>query len=66
MHFHPTTTHPTMTVAETEGEEIDKYFAPQVPDVTTTLLVPLKLTPTVHFLLMCIFMYNHQLLAPSH
>ena len=32
-----------MTVAETEGEGFDKYFAPQVPDVTTTLLVPLKL-----------------------
>jgi hypothetical protein len=54
-----------MTVAETEGEELDKYFTPQVPDVTTTLLVPLKLTPTVHLLLTCIFTYNHQLLAPS-
>jgi hypothetical protein len=43
-----------MTVAKTEGKKFNKYFAPQVPDVTMMLLISLKLTLTMHFLLMYI------------
>ena len=64
--FHPAATRPTATAAaavETEAE-FDKYFVPQVPDVSTTLLIPLAPTPTTRVPLSHTFAYDRHPLVP--
>jgi hypothetical protein len=63
--FHPATTRPTVAAAaaeETEAE-LDKYFVPQVPDVSTTL-IPLAPTPTTRVPLSHTFAYDRHPLVP--
>ena len=70
VHFHPAATRPaaetkTKTQTKAEAKQFDKYFAPpQVPDVTTTLLVPLAPTPTARLPLAHTFAYDRPLLVP--
>jgi hypothetical protein len=48
-----------------EAKQFDKYFAPpQVPDVTTALLVSLTSTPTTRLLLAHTFVYDRHPLVP--
>lgn len=65
--FHPAATRPTVAAAaaaeETEAE-LDKYFVPQVPDVSTTLLIPLAPTPTTRVPLSHTFAYDRHPLVP--
>jgi hypothetical protein len=66
VHFHPAATRPTVapvTAAGTEAE-FDNYFAPQVPDVSTTLLIPLAPTPTTRVPLAHTFAYDRHPLVP--
>jgi len=63
--FHPAATRPTVEAAAESEAEIDKYFAPaQVPDVSTTLLVPLAPTPTTRVPLAHTFAYDRHPLVP--
>lgn len=68
--FHPAATGPTVpaiatTAAAGETEaEFDKYFVPQVPDVSTTLLIPLAPTPTTRVPLSHTFAYDRHPLVP--
>jgi len=63
--FHPAATRPTVAAAAESEAEIDKYFAPaQVPDVSTTLLVPLAPTPTTRVPLAHTFAYDRHPLVP--
>jgi hypothetical protein len=74
VHFHPAaasfptsvTTATTGSVAEARtAAEFDKYFAPpQLPDVSTTLLVPLAPTPTARLPLARTFAYDRHPLVP--
>ena len=66
VHFHPAATRPTVaTTAATEPKaEFDKYFAAQVPDVSTTLLIPLAPTPTTRVPLAHTFAYDRHPLVP--
>jgi len=59
--FHPAATRPTVAEIETE---FDKYFVPQVPDVSTTLLIPLAPTPTTRVPLSHTFAYDRHPLVP--
>ena len=61
--FHPAATRPTVAVEETVAE-LDKYFVPQVPDVSTTLLIPLAPTPTTRVPLSHTFAYDRHPLVP--
>ena len=66
--FHPAATRrtvaaPTVTAVEAEAE-FDKYFVPQVPDVSTTLLIPLAPTPTTRVPLAHTFVYDRHPLVP--
>ncbi|KAI0279849.1 hypothetical protein BGY98DRAFT_966901, partial [Russula aff. rugulosa BPL654] len=61
--FHPAATRPTVAAEETEAE-FDKYFVPQVPDVSTTLLIPLAPTPTTRVPLSHTFAYDRHPLVP--
>ena len=64
--FHPAATRPTSAAAaaeETEAE-FDKYFVSQVPDVSTTLLIPLAPTPTSRVPLSHTFAYDRHPLVP--
>ena len=65
--FHPAATRPTVAAAaaaeETEAE-FDKYFVRQVPDVSTTLLIPLAPTPTTRVPLSHTFAYDRHPLVP--
>ena len=64
--FHPAATRPTVavpTAAETKAD-FDKYFEPQVPDVSTTLLIPLAPTPTTRVPLAHTFAYDRHPLVP--
>ena len=66
--FHPAATRrtvaaPTVTAVEAEAE-FDKYFVPQVPDVSTTLLIPLAPTPTTRVPLAHTFAYDRHPLIP--
>jgi hypothetical protein len=66
VHFHPAATRPTVvapTAAETKAD-FDKYFEPQVPDVSTTLLIPLAPTPTTRVPLAHTFAYDRHPLVP--
>jgi hypothetical protein len=63
VHFHPAATRPTVAAAETEAE-FGKYFVPQVPDVSTTLLIPLAPTPTTRVPLAHTFAYDRHPLVP--
>jgi len=64
VYFHPAATHPTAetktkTKTEAEAKPFNKYFTPpQIPNITTTLLIPLTLMPTTCLLLMQTFTYN--------
>src|SRR6266478_7613297 len=64
--FHPSATHPpaTATAAEETESEFVKYFVPQVPDVSTTLLIPLAPTPTTRVPLSHTFAYDRHPLVP--
>lgn len=62
--FHPAATHPTVAAAEETETEFDKYFVPQIPDVSTTLLVPLAPTPTTRVPLSHTFAYDRHPLVP--
>lgn len=74
VHFHPavaTATRPTVAPAPEPSAnagvetEFDKYFAPaQVPEVSTTLLVPLAPTPTSRVPLAHTFAYDRHPLIP--
>ena len=70
LHFHPAASRPTASAPETEGQaqaqaEFDKYFAPpQIPDVSTTLLIPLAPTPTSRVPLAYTFAYDQHPLIP--
>ena len=59
--FHPAA---TTAAAEETGIEFDKYFVPQVPDVSTTLLIPLAPTPTTRVPLSHTFAYDRHPLVP--
>jgi hypothetical protein len=67
--FHPAATRHTVeaiasTPEETPEAEFDKYFVPQVPDVSTTLLIPLAPTPTTRVPLPHTFAYDRHPLVP--
>jgi hypothetical protein len=64
--FHPAATRPTVAATTTEetGAELDKYFVPQVPEVSTTLLIPLAPTPTTRVPLSHTFAYDRHPLVP--
>lgn len=68
--FHPAATRPTVAEIETKaaaeetGAEFDKYFVPQVPDVSTSLLIPLAPTPTTRVPLSHTFAYDRHPLVP--
>jgi hypothetical protein len=66
VHFHPAATRSTVAPApESESEaEFDKYFAANVPDVSTTLLIPLAPTPTTRVPLAHTFAYDRHPLVP--
>ncbi|KAI0253809.1 hypothetical protein BJV78DRAFT_131509 [Lactifluus subvellereus] len=59
--FHPAAARTTEPAAQAE---LDKYFAPQVPDVSTTLLIPLAPTPTARVPLPRMFAYDRHPLIP--
>jgi hypothetical protein len=68
--FHPAATGPavaaiptTAATGETEAE-FDKFFVPQVPEVSTTLLIPLAPTPTTRVPLSHTFAYDRHPLVP--
>jgi len=54
----------TAAAAEETKAEFDKYFVPQVPDVSTTLLIPLAPTPTTRVPLSHTFAYDRHPLVP--
>ncbi|KAH9977315.1 hypothetical protein BGW80DRAFT_1288584 [Lactifluus volemus] len=63
--FHPVATTRTTAEPVVQATEFDKYFAPaQVPDVSTTLLVPLAPTPTTRMPLAHMFTYDRHPLIP--
>jgi hypothetical protein len=62
--FHPAATRPAVAAAEETEAEFDKYFVPQVPDVSTTLLIPLAPTPTTRVPLSHTFAYDRHPLVP--
>ena len=68
LRFHPAASRPTASAPETEAHahaEFDKYFTPpQVPDVSTTLLIPLAPTPTSRVPLAHTFAYDQHPLVP--
>jgi len=69
LHFHPAASRPTASSApETEARTqaaFDQYFTPpQVPDVSTTLLIPLAPTPTSRVPLAHTFAYDQHPLVP--
>jgi hypothetical protein len=57
-------TTPAAAAAEETEAEFDKYFVPQVPDVSTTLLIPLAPTPTTRVPLSHTFAYDRHPLVP--
>ena len=59
--IHPAAARPASPAAQSE---FDQYFAPQVPDVSTTLLIPLAPTPTARVPLRRMFAYDHHPLIP--
>ena len=63
-HFHPAATRPTVAAVEETEAEFDKYFVPQVPDVSTSLLIPLAPTPTTRVPLSHTFAYDRHPLVP--
>jgi hypothetical protein len=68
--FHPAATGTTVAAIATTGAageteaEFNKYFVPQVPDVSTTLLIPLAPTPTSRVPLSHTFAYDRHPLVP--
>ena len=68
LHFHPAASRPTALAPETEAQTqaaFDEYFTPpQVPDVSTTLLIPLAPTPTSRVPLAHTFAYDQHPLVP--
>lgn len=69
--LHPAATRPTVAAiattpaaAEETEAEFDKYFVPQVPEVSTTLLIPLAPTPTTRVPLSHTFAYDRHPLVP--
>ena len=68
VHFHPAATRPTVATPAAAAADADaefgKYFVPQVPDVSTTLLIPLAPTPTTRVPLAHTFAYDRHPLVP--
>jgi hypothetical protein len=63
--FHPAATTRTTAKPVVQATEFDKYFSPaQVPDVSTTFLVPLAPTPTTRMPLAHMFTYDCHPLIP--